>query len=127
MGTSEIYGNKVSGIACTNTGTTAGEIARGIRVNGNANSGTITRIYNNFVSNIQSATTNATLTVRKVIGLSLQPAAGGAGSGIYAEFNSVNINASTLGNSNGCLEIGIASGPVFKVRNNILANSTAAL
>ena len=126
LGTSEIYLNKISGISCTSTGTTTGQIARGIRINQNANVGSIARVYNNFIWNLQSATTNTTLTTRKVIGMSFQPAGSGSGSGIYAEFNSVSINATTLGNSNTCLEIGSTSGPVLKIRNNILSNTTAA-
>ncbi|WP_255155842.1 fibronectin type III domain-containing protein [Ferruginibacter sp. HRS2-29] len=126
LGTSEVYNNKINSVYNTNTGTNANNITRGIRINNNAQAGTITRVYNNFIGGIQSASTNTTLTTRRIIGLSLQPAGGGGASSIYAEFNTVRIAATNLALSNTCLEIGVASGPIFRVRNNILANVTAA-
>ncbi|MCF6133171.1 T9SS type A sorting domain-containing protein [Flavobacterium wongokense] len=126
VGTSEVYNNKINAISNTSTGANTNSVVRGIRVNGNAFAATITRVYNNFITNLQSGNTNTTLTIRRIIGISLQPAGSGSGSGIYAEFNSVRIGAANLTVSNACLEMGTGSGPAYRVRNNILANVTAA-
>ncbi len=122
--TSTITNNQISTLRATNTGANP---VSGLSLNNNANAGTILRVYNNFISDLSSAST--TTTPRRVIGIGLQDEAGttGAGSAMEIWHNSVSLSPSGIACSNACLEsFQTTNAPVLTVRNNILANLTGA-
>jgi hypothetical protein len=122
QGTIRIFNNKIFTLTQTNTG--AGVVS-GIRANVNGNAGTSTRIYNNAIGGLSSASTATT--TRRVVGIQLQDAGTGASSAIEVWHNSVSLNPTGLACPNSCLETyTTTTGPVFTVRNNIFANYTAA-
>ena len=126
QGTCEIYNNKVANIKNNSTTSTAG--ASGIRANTATTSTHAVRVYNNFVSEINSAYTGAATATRIIRGIYVQSAGGGTvANTVSVDANNVKIDGSLSPNtSNACFEIGTTSGPVMQVRNNIFANFTGA-
>ncbi len=127
-GICEVYNNKITAIR--NNGTASTTFANGIRADvpaAAAGAQTI-RVYNNFISDITSAYSGANTSIRIVKGIFLQSAgAGNTASVIEVTHNSVNIDCSNSPNcSSSCFEVFTTSGPIYKVRNNIFANNTAA-
>ncbi|MFN8178070.1 MAG: T9SS type A sorting domain-containing protein [bacterium] len=121
VGTCEVYGNKVHDLASTST---SGGVVSGLRINLSGAATSVSRVYDNFVWGLTSAST--VTTSRRVIGIRVQDAGSGSGATHNVDFNSVRIDPAGLACSNACLEIGTTSGPVMKIRDNILGNFTAA-
>ena len=123
-GLSSISGNKV--FAIRNTSASSSGVATGIRCVV-ASSSTV-NIFNNFVSDISTAYNTASVTNPAVIlvkGISIQPTGVVSSSAINVDFNNVSINTSLSPNiSSACLEV-IQTGPIVRLRNNILANFTS--
>ncbi len=127
-GVCELFNNKISSI--TNNSSSSTSAASGIRANvpaATAGAHTI-RIYNNFISEIASSYSGSASAVRIIRGINLQAITGGGNTASVFEVthNSVSIdNGSSLNCSSTCLEIGTTTGPIYKIRNNILSNFTA--
>ena len=121
VGTCEIYSNRVLGVS--NTSTSAG-VTGGIRVNLTGNATSVSRVYNNWVTGLENASTTAG--TRSIVGIRVQEAASGSGATHNIDFNNVRIDPTNLATSNACLATGTGSGPVIRVRNNVLANFTGA-
>ena len=117
-GTCDIFGNRIHDISST------GGVVTGMHLNLNANAGSVSRVFDNFIWGITS--TSATTTFRGVIGIRVQDTAGGAGATHNIDFNSVRLEPAFLNCPNANLEIGTISGPVMKVRDNVLANFSGA-
>lgn len=125
VGTNDVYNNKVSGVRNSSTSSTL--VASGIRITHTTTGTHSIRVYNNFVSNITHGFTGTATASRYIRGINLS-GTGGTNSQVYnIDFNSVRIDGSGSPNtSSTALEIATTSGPVFNIRNNILANFTAA-
>ncbi len=124
QGVSSVYNNKVLNIR--NISATATSGVTGIRAN-IATTGTHQlRVYNNFVSGINSNYTGASSATRQLKGIFVQSAGGGATTQtINIDFNNVSIDGSLSPNiSSSCYEIGTGTGPVINTRNNVFANFT---
>ena len=115
----EVYRNKISNISRTGTGL---GYASGIKASNTGNVSSELRIYNNWVSSIQSS--GSTTSTRSIIGILIQESGGGNASLVQVDFNSVSIAPSNLNCSNTCFEIGTVSGPIIKVRDNIFSNQS---
>lgn len=130
VGNSEVSRNLVHGVR--NTSTTSTTAISGIRSNhfNNASfTGIVNTIANNFVWDITSGYTSATVTATRTIkGIFAQSAGGGFVSNTHnIHNNSVLIDGSGSPNlSSVCFAHGTTSGPVYNVRNNIFANVTGA-
>lgn len=125
QGHSLVYNNIVRGIhnsSPTGTNSQRGmELALSTSTTIPANS---IKIYNNFISDITSAHTGTASTLRVLIGLLL--GSGSTNSTYDVDFNSISIDGSaSLNVSSVCLELG-GTNPTNNIRNNILANYTAA-
>ena len=127
-GICEVYNNKISSIR--NNSTSGLQVVNGIRASvPTATAGVHTiRIYNNFISDITSAYTGGVVATRVIRGINLQTGGGGNTASVFeVTHNSVNIDgSSSLNCSSTCIEVGTTSGPIYRVRNNIFANITAA-
>lgn len=126
QGISSVYNNKVLNIRNLSASATSG--VTGIRSN-IATTGTHQiRVYNNFISGINSNYTGAASATRQLKGIFVQSAGGGAATQtINIDFNNVSIDGSLNPNiSSSCYEIGTTSGPVIHTRNNVFANFTGA-
>ena len=113
-------------IKALSTSSTIG--VQGIRATA-ATTGTHTgRIYNNFFYGINSAYTGAATATRQIKGIFAPSATGGTTAQDYqVENNSVRLDGSASPNvSSVCYATATVTGPVIKVRNNILANFTGA-
>ncbi len=120
VGSNEISGNIIHDL--NGTSITSGVVS-GIRENLTNNVGSVSNVFNNFIYNLNSASTaNAT---RRIIGISSQDTGTGAAATHNIHNNSVRISATNLATSNSAFEIGSTT-PVFNVRNNIFANFTGA-
>ncbi len=109
-----------------NASTTATTAMSGIRV-AHSTTGTVDiRVYNNSVSEITSGYTGTASATKQIKGIFLSGTTGST-SNTYSVFNnSVSIDGSGSPNiSNVCLET-TQSASVFLIRNNVLANWTAA-
>lgn len=122
IGTAEIYSNQIHDINATSTSAST-PVARGIRANLTGNAASASRIYNNFVYGLNSASVS---TSRRTYGIHIQDAGSGVGATHNVDFNSVRLSPTNLSASNTCFEIGTTSGPVMRIRNNIFANFTGA-
>jgi len=120
-GTCQIYGNQIFGL--TGSSVSAGKVT-GIKASVTANNASRVRIFNNVVSDLTSVS-GATST-RRIVGIQLQETGGGGNGTIEVDFNSVRLSPQGAACSNACLEMGSVSGLRNRVRNNILANFTAA-
>lgn len=116
-GTAQIYNNRIHDLRYPNP--TSGRVT-GIRSNLTNNVLSVAQIYNNFVYNLDSAST--TPNQRRIVGIFAQESGGAAASQeIY--YNSVRLQPSGIMTTNTTFEIG-TTGSTFKVRNNIFANFT---
>ena len=120
VGSNEISGNVIHDL--NNTSITAGVVS-GIRESLTNNAGSVSNVFNNFIYNLNSAST-ATAT-RRIIGIFSQDTFTAAASTHNIQNNSVRIAPTNLATSNAAFEI-FSSTPVFNVRNNIFANFTGA-
>jgi uncharacterized repeat protein (TIGR02543 family) len=118
-GVCEIAGNVVYSIKSTNP--SAGRVS-GIRASLTANASSVSRIYNNFVFDLNSS--SASPFPRRIVGIFLQDGGLGAGATHNVDFNSVRLAPQNLVPSNACFEIATTTGPVIKARNNVFANFT---
>ena len=116
-GTCEVFGNRVHDLDNT---TTSGGVVTGIRVDLTGEATSASRIYNNFIYALNTASTATTS--RRLIGIHLQSGGGGASATHNVDFNSVHMAPSSPIPPNSCFEVGTTTGPVIKVRNNIFAN-----
>jgi hypothetical protein len=83
------------------------------------------RIYNNFISKLNSAYAGSSNSTRQLRGICVSPA-GSSSSVIEIDFNTIVLTADAVAISNTCLEIESTSGPVINLRSNIFANTTGA-
>jgi hypothetical protein len=120
VGTNEISGNIIHDL--NNTNITAGVVS-GIRESLTNNVGSVSNVFNNFIYNLNSAST-ATAT-RRIIGIWSQDTFTAAASTHNINNNSVRLAPTNLATSNSAFEIGSTT-PTFNVRNNIFANFTGA-
>ncbi|MBK6749589.1 MAG: hypothetical protein IPG67_06155 [Acidobacteria bacterium] len=105
---STIYRNKVYGISNTN----AGGVASGITVSG----GTTVNLQNNLVGDITAPNLNAG---NSWFGINIS-----GGTTVLADFNTVYLNASSVGALFGSSALNASSTPNVTLRNNILVNSS---
>jgi hypothetical protein len=121
MGLIDISKNRVHGIR--NTSTTSTSQQAGIDVSGSTvGLGSDFRVYNNFVSDITSAFTNAATATRVLAGITT--GTGGANITYQIDHNSVSLDGSGSPNvSSVCLDFSVATS-VNIARNNNLANFT---
>ncbi|MEI6766548.1 MAG: right-handed parallel beta-helix repeat-containing protein [Bacteroidota bacterium] len=124
VGTIEIYNNIIHDL--TNFSATSGSAHRvaGMRVNLTGATGSISKVYNNFIYNINNTSLYAT--GRQIIGIYIQDGGNGSNAEHNIAYNTVSIAPSNLTPNSSCFEIGTSSGPVMKVQNNIFSNTTAA-
>lgn len=121
-GTCEVFRNKISSISGNNAA--SGRVV-GIRANLSANAGSISRVYNNFISGLNSTSTSTTS--RRIVGIMAQESGGGAAAVHNIDFNTVSLAPAGIACPNTCFEIGsAATGATINVRNNIFSNTTAA-
>ena len=124
-GINELHHNKISGIKNSSTSSTT--VISGLRMT-HATTGTNQiNVYNNFISNINSAHTGTATATRVLRGINISGTGGGVTQTYNIHFNNVRVDASSSPNvSSSVFEIASSSGPVFDVRNNIFANFTGA-
>lgn len=122
QGTSNIYNNKVYGLAGS-SGTSTSTIV-GMELDLSSTGAQVVNAYNNFISDITSAYSSSASSTRQIKGILLGSSA--STSSYNIDFNSVYIDGSTSPTiSSVALEFG-SSTPINNVRNNILANFTGA-
>jgi hypothetical protein len=124
-GTCEIYKNKIQDISVFG-GTSTTSSAYGIRADQNTAVGTnVTKINNNFVSNVFTSRTSANAT-RYVFGVFVGNASALGTHSYEVDNNSISIGQGlNTAISSACFEVQNNSS-VYLVRNNIFANFTAA-
>ena len=110
--------NSVYGL--TSTATNAGRVT-GIRVNLTTEPASVSRIFNNFVYNLNSAST--VTATRRLVGIMVQDGGTGTGATHNVDFNTVRLQPSAVTFSNSCYEVS-SVGPVVNTRDNIFANFT---
>ena len=116
-GTVEVFGNRVHEL---DNSASNGGVVTGIRVDLTSGPGSSSRIYNNFVYALNTASTATNS--RRLIGIHVQSGGGGVGATHHVDFNSVHMAPSQAIAPNSCFELGANNGAVIKVRNNIFAN-----
>jgi len=102
--------NKVYGISNTN----AGGLASGITVS----AGTTINLQNNIVGDITAPNLNAT---NSLFGINIS-----GGTTVTADFNTVYLNASSVGTNFGSSALNASSTPNVTLRNNVLVNTSTA-
>ena len=119
-GLTQIHNNQVlnvSNVSATSTGFTCGirvELATGIHSS---------RIYNNFVANVNTLYTGGATATRIVKGIFL--ATGGSSGSVYdVDFNSVNLVTTSLTASSAAFEIGSNTTYTVNARNNVFVNAS---
>lgn len=125
----EIYSNKVYNIRQYNNSTTGG-VLTGIRVYLTNHASSSSKIYNNFITGLNSASPGSSTTAsRRIIGINATgPTTAGSPYVHNIDFNTVVMNPEQAVSSNTCLQI---AGPTvltttYNVRNNIFANYTGS-
>ncbi|MBK8811285.1 MAG: InlB B-repeat-containing protein [Acidobacteria bacterium] len=110
-GTTQTFSrNKVYGISNTN----AGGSANGIFIQ----AGTTTNLQNNIVGDITAPNLNATNSLN---GINIF-----GGTTVTADFNTVHLNASSVGTNFGSSALNASSTPNVTLRNNVLVNTSTA-
>ncbi len=121
-GSSRINNNQIFTLRMT--AATTGVVS-GIRLNTNINAGTNVRVFNNFIGDLSSTSTSTT--GRRILGISLQDAGTGNPSTMEIWNNSIRLEPAGLATPNACIELLTSTtGPIVTLKNNILANFTAA-
>jgi len=128
VGINDISNNKIVNLKHTNT-TSINNSATAIRANVSSNGSNSIRIFNNYITGIQSLYSGASSTIRAARGIHTQVSTSAQTSSIFEiANNTILIDASSsLNASSTCYESGSASdgsGPQVKVRNNIFVNAT---
>jgi uncharacterized repeat protein (TIGR02543 family) len=116
-GVISVYNNSVHDL--NNTSTSAGRVA-GIRVNLTTDTLSSSRVYNNSVLYLNSSSTSTAS--RRIVGIMVQDAGGGAQAIHNIDFNSVRISPTNVTCPNSCFEMGTTTGAVMRIRNNIFGN-----
>ncbi|MBM4403264.1 MAG: T9SS type A sorting domain-containing protein [Candidatus Cloacimonetes bacterium] len=121
VGLQQISNNRVYNLNNTNTG--AGRVC-GIRASITNHASSSSRIFNNMIWGLNSASTSTTS--RRIIGILAQDTGSGTAGANNVDFNSVLIDHSNLATVSAAYEIGTTSGSIIRTRNNIFANFTAS-
>jgi hypothetical protein len=124
-GATEVHDNLVHDLLVWLAGT-----IDGIRVSLPASASSSARIYNNRIWRLFAGDFLAT-SRRSAKGIWLQDGGGGAGATHSVDFNSIRMedrvqSYEPTSGSSSAIELGTVSGPVMKIRNNVLTNFTSA-
>jgi hypothetical protein len=125
QGTCTVSNNKIQTIRNSSTSSTTG--ISGLRMS-HTTTGTHTiRVFNNTISEITSAYTGIASTARTLKGIFVS-GTGGSNTQTYEVYNNaVSMDgAGSLNLSSSCFEVNTATGPVYRLGNNIFANFTPA-
>ncbi len=125
-----INNNRIYNLKQLSTGTSTASVVYGIRAAISNHTGSLYKIYNNFITGLNSEGTMAAAS-RGVIGINVATTTSSPAASVsHIDFNTVIINPSASGCSNACFQLTSATtatlAPVVNVRNNIFANYTDA-